>query len=292
MAAGTQANNGKLLDIDAGVFEASFDQRPFLIGHRLAEHMLFGLDRVLALAQALPETSVEYNAGKLPIGCDPKDTPRTGLSVAETIQRIEDCQSWMVLKNVEQDREYRGLLEQCLAEVRGLSEPVRPGMAGPEAFIFLSSPGSITPFHMDPEHNFLLQIRGSKLITLFERDVVTEEQRERFYGGAHRNLSFRDDFTARSIGFDLQPGQGVHVPVALPHYVKNGPGVSISFSITFRTPDLYHRSEAYAFNGLMRRCGWKPAPVGSYPARDAAKSVAMRAWRRSSRALGLAEKAG
>jgi len=27
-----------------------------------------------------------------------------------------------------------------------------------EGFIFVSSPGSVTPHHMDPEHNFLLQI--------------------------------------------------------------------------------------------------------------------------------------
>ena len=31
-----------------------------------------------------------------------------------------------------------------------------------EAFIFISSPNTVTPYHMDPEYNFLLQIRGTK----------------------------------------------------------------------------------------------------------------------------------
>ena len=31
-----------------------------------------------------------------------------------------------------------------------------------EAFLFLSAPNSVTPVHIDPEHNFLLQIRGQK----------------------------------------------------------------------------------------------------------------------------------
>jgi cytochrome P450 len=39
------------------------------------------------------------------------------------------------------------------------SEPLAPGMCQREGFIFISSPGAVTPFHLDPEHNFLLQIK-------------------------------------------------------------------------------------------------------------------------------------
>ena len=288
----TMAQPDALLDIDARAFAENFDRRPFLIGHRLCDHPLFALERVLGLAKALPASSVEYNAGDLPIGCDPSDTPRTGLSVEDTIKRIEDCRSWMVLKNVEADPEYRALLARCLSEVEVHSEPLLPGATHPEAFIFLSSPGSITPYHMDPEHNFLLQIRGSKQMTLFDREIVPEEQRERFHRGAHRNMPFAQDYLERSVVVELQPGQAVHVPVALPHFVKNGAGVSISFSITFRTPDLYRRGEVHALNGMLRDRGFNPAPVGSHPSRDAMKSLTMRALRRTSRMLGVGEKAG
>ena len=64
-----------------------------------------------------------------------------------------------------------------------------------EAFIFVSSPGAVTPFHIDPEWNFLLQVRGRKIIHVFpadDRSLVSEEELERFYSGGHRNLAFRE----------------------------------------------------------------------------------------------------
>src|SRR6478609_2674154 len=85
-----------LLDIDAAEFAANFNRGPFLIGHRLADHPLFALPRLLELARTLPEKNVEYNAGEVPVSCDPSQTPRTGLSIEETVRRIEECKSWMV----------------------------------------------------------------------------------------------------------------------------------------------------------------------------------------------------
>jgi hypothetical protein len=268
---------GRLLDIDTTVFAAKFDRAPFMIRHTLCGHRLFQIPRLLELSQSLQQASVEYNAGELPIGCDPAAVPLNGLSPEDTIRRIEDCKSWMVLKNVEQDEEYRELLEICLAEVASLSEPIRPGMCNPEAFIFLSSPRSITPYHMDPEHNFLLQIGGSKSIVVFERSLVSDTDVEGFYGGAHRNMKFHNDYMARSQTFQLEPGQGIHVPNTMPHFVRNGLSVSISFSITFRTPDLYRKSEVNAFNGFVRSRGMTPKAFGSDPFRDSLKSIAWRA---------------
>jgi len=46
-----------------------------------------------------------------------------------------------------------------------------------EAAIFVTSPGSVTPYHMDKEINFLLQIRGTKTISVFsasDREVLSE----------------------------------------------------------------------------------------------------------------------
>src|SRR3546814_4940370 len=64
-----------------------------------------------------------------------------------------------------------------------------------EALIFLSSPGSITPFHMDPEHNILLQIEGEKTMTVFppgDETLVPAQQSECFHRGGHRNLQWDD----------------------------------------------------------------------------------------------------
>src|SRR5207247_1374578 len=136
-------------------FRVFFNRQPFLIGHHLVDHPLFALPRLIELSRALPDKDVEYNAGEVPISIDPKVTPRTGLGIEETIRRIEERKSWMVLKYVEQDPAYRDLLLECLEEVKAHSEPLHPGMGQPQAFVFISSAGSVTPYHMDPEHNFL-----------------------------------------------------------------------------------------------------------------------------------------
>src|SRR5690606_31534976 len=125
-----------------------------------------------------PLSQVEYNLGDLPVGVDPDTVPLNGLSPEETVRRIAECRSWMVLKGVEQLPAYRALLDACLDPigskiVRGLDR-----VHDRKAFLFVSSPGSVTPFHMDNEHNFLLQVRGSKTMHLWreqDRTVLPAE---------------------------------------------------------------------------------------------------------------------
>lgn len=273
-----------LLEIEPGEFRQKFTNTPFLIGHRLCDHPLFELDSLLELGRRLPESCIEYNAGNIPVSMDQTVTPRTGLSAEETIRRIAECKSWMVLKYVENDPIYRQMLEQCLAEVRPYSEPIAPGMRKPHGFIFISSPGSITPYHADPEHNFLLQIRGNKIVHQFDardRSLLSEQELERFYGDHVRNLTFKEEYRKKAWVFDLQAGQGLHFPVTYPHFVQNGPEVSVSFSITFRTPDLDRRTAAYQFNNGMRKRGLSPSPVGKSAWKDSLKYQAMRVWRKA-----------
>lgn len=283
-----------LLQIDRATFDENFAKTGFRIGHHLVDHPLFQLPRLLELAQALPGDRVEYNAGKLAVNQDPAKTPLNGLSIAETIRRIEGCSSWMVLKNIERDAAYGKLLADCLADVAATGHAEARGMCGSEAFVFISSPGSITPYHIDPELNFLLQIRGSKTLTVFpcdDREMLTDEELERFYIGAHRNLVYRDEFAVKGVPFEMHPGDGVHVPVTSPHHVRNGPEVSISFSITFRTPATERRGIVYSVNHSLRRRGWKPTPYGRSWLKDTLKMNGHRVLRRLRKLIGAKEPA-
>lgn len=273
------------LALDPAVFRAQFNRRPFEVRHRLSDHPAFTLPRLILLAQRLPSTDVEYNAGDLPLTMDPTLTPRTGLSIEETIRRIEDCGSWLVMKWVERDPAYHALLNECLDEIQRVTEPFAPGMHRREGFIFISSPRSVTPYHMDQENNFLLQIRGAKTFHVFDRTCATEEEREQRFAGAHRNLTFKDEYQARATTFELQPGSGVHVPVAAPHWIQNGKDVSISFSITFRTHASERECSLYRLNAQLRQWGISPAPVGRSRLRDSLKWSAGRIVRSIRRAL-------
>jgi hypothetical protein len=267
------------LHIGEEEFRAGFGRRPFLVRHRIADEELFSLERLAQLARELPPSSIEHNLGALPVSIEPAKVPRNGLSPEETIRRIEQCGSWLVLKNVEQSPAYRALLDCCLAQVHGLSAQLTRGMSEKEGFIFVSSSGSVTPYHMDPEENFLLQIRGRKTMHVFEpgdRSVLSQAQIERFMSGAHRNLKFCDEYHAKSRTFELTPGTGVHVPQCAPHWVKNGPEVSISFSITFQTRESRRRRQVHRMNARLRRFGLRPAAVGESPLRDGMKELLYR----------------
>ncbi len=279
-----------LLELDKEQFRAGFNRRPFTVGHRLADHPMFALPRLIELARRLPTEHVEYNAGNISVNMDPDLTPRTGLSVEETIERIEERCSWMVLKYVEQDSVYRDLLNSCLDEIQELSEPLAPRMCRREGFIFISSPGSVTPYHLDPEYNFLLQVRGKKTVNIFDpsdRSILPEQELERYLNGGHRNMVFKPEYQEKAMRFELTPGKGLHFPVNAPHWVQNGDEYSISFSITFRTPASERRTCVYSVNSYLRNRGITPEPFGRSPLKDSAKYLALRAVRRAKRAMGF-----
>jgi len=267
---------------------ACYPERAGILTHRLAGHPLFALESLLALSQRMRPVDVEKNTGSLPVGIAPEDVPQNGLSVADTIRSIEENGSWMVLKFVEQDPVYRALLEDVLGELRTLVEPCTGAMLKLEGFIFISSPGAVTPFHFDPEHNILLQMRGSKTMTVFpagDPAIAHGRLHEAFHQGGHRNLPFLPEFAAKGTELTIHPGEAIYVPVKAPHWVRNGPETSISFSVTWRSEWSYREADAHGFNQLLRKAGLNPAMPGRYPHQNRAKSLAWRIIRRAKRTL-------
>ncbi|WP_176591978.1 cupin-like domain-containing protein [Sphingobium sp. EM0848] len=260
-------------------FAAAYPDSAAKLSHGLAGHDLLTLEALAALAERMPAASVEYNLGKLPLGVRPEDTPSNGLTLGETIRTIDTNGSWAVLKNVERDAAYGALLDRALGELVPLVDRQTGPMLHREAFIFLSSPGSVTPFHMDPEHNILLQIRGEKTMTVFpagDEELVPAIQSESFHAGGHRNLNWREAFRDRGTAVRLLPGDAIHVPVKAPHFVENGPSVSISLSVTWRSERSVAEGELHSFNALLRR---RKLPTGRISATPEVQSVRRLAYR-------------
>jgi hypothetical protein len=276
-----------LLEIDSEIFKTEFNRYSFVVRHRLAGHPLFSIPALLELTRRLPEESIKYNSGGIPVGTGLYEAPQTGLTREDTLRNIGECQSWMVLKNVEQLPEYADLLNRCLDVAEPLCAEAGYGMFKREAFIFVSSPGSVTPFHIDPEHNFLLQIAGGrKTIRIIDRmgtALLEEPELEDFFTNSHYSPVFKDEYKQTASTFDLYPGDGLHFPVTTPHWVENGDEVSVSFSITFRSAQAERRGIVYEVNHRLRRWGLKPAAYGAAPVLDSAKYFAFRALRRASK---------
>ena len=276
--------NAQVFDEEArAIFAGAYPDAPVKLHHGLAGHPLLAIDALAGLAERMPAASVEYNLGKLPLGVRAEDTPSNGLSLGETIRTIESNGSWAVLKNVERDAAYGALLDAALAELGPIVDARTGAMLNREAFIFLSSPGSVTPFHMDPEHNILLQIRGEKVMTVFpagDPELVPAVQSETFHAGGHRNLDWRDDFRERGTAVKLLPGDAIHVPVKAPHFVENGGAVSISLSVTWRSERSVAESELHGLNALLRRRGLPVGRISAAPERQGARRLAYRIMRK------------
>ena len=253
-----------------------FPAKPFAIRHRLAGHPLLTLPRVAQLASELPRDLIEYNSGKVAISQDPDAIPGVDLDPVEVVRRIETAGAWMVLKRVENSPEYRRLLEDTLlsvARARGFNSLLDAGFEQVEGFLFVSSPNSTTPFHLDSEDNFFVHIHGEKFFTIFDnndRSIVGDDEIEHSMT-RHRNLKYHERFAPRGTEFHLFAGDGCYVPYQWPHWVRTADTHSISMAITWKTREVRRLNDLHFFNSMLRGIGWPQQPPGRQPVRDALK---------------------
>jgi hypothetical protein len=265
-------------------FGRNYPEIPHKIAHQLQNHPLLNVEALAQLGESLPATSVEYNKGDLPIGIFGTDAPKTGMGIGDTIRYVETSGSWAVLKNIEQVPAYAELLHALLAEIKPWVEVKTGEMLREQGYIFVSSPGSMTPYHFDPEHNVLMQLRGEKTMTQFpagDPRFASDEIHEAYQTGAEfRNLIWDDGYHGGGSEWHLEPGDALFVPVMAPHFVRNGPKPSISLSITWRSEWSFAEADARIFNKMLRKSGMQPKAPGRYPATNLGKAYACRAARR------------
>lgn len=260
-------------------FATSYPEVPHKLVHRLRDHPLMQLDALAEMARALPDASVEYNRADLPLGLNGEKAPANGIGIGDTIRSIATTGSWAALKNIEQVPAYADLLMALLEELRPTIEARTGALLKPQGFIFVTSPGGVTPYHFDPEHNILLQLMGSKVMTMFpagDARFAPDETHETYHTGGGRELYWRDELAPGGTEWTLHPGDALFVPVMSPHFVNNGPAPSVSLSITWRSEWSFAEADARAFNSLLRKVGLSPRAPGRWPTTNRTKSLAWR----------------
>jgi hypothetical protein len=290
--------DGKLLLVDADMFDAYFDRHPFKISHSLVNHPLLQLPRLVELARSLDRPILYFKGNQSINQVDvdesgeakrtflDREFSRPELSATETIAQIESCQAWLQIRDIGSDPEYAKLLAELIDEFRGPSERVAPGLSAPRADIFVSSPGATTPFHLDEEHNFLLQIRGTKRMSIangFDPQVVDRECLSSYFRGNGELVPFGPHLEQQSTVVELSPGEGVHVPPCFPHWVQNGDAVSISLGVLWYSDVTARRRYLYRVNAWMEQAGLKPSEPGKHPVSDAIKLLPQTIKRRARR---------
>jgi hypothetical protein len=262
------------------------------IHHNFHLHPLMQLDELERLAQELVPLSqcrfLKPNTTQSSAFMH-DDKSHDGRTIADVFKRIEEPGSWVALYNVEAIPRYRRFLADVLDVAAPLFRSEQPDIFMITGFIFLSAPPSVTPFHIDRENNFWLQLRGRKTINVWDnddRDVVGAEEVEKFVlfrdlGG----VKLREEMRARSLELDAGPGDGMYFPTTSPHmtksdasWVKPGDGVSISIGVNFYSEVTRRRARVLGANSILRRIGLRPRPPGKSAVVDAVKAPLGRAW--------------
>jgi hypothetical protein len=261
-------------------FREDFDEKPFEFTHCFtADHPLFQLSRIRQVIEnPLTRPGVYFDAGDIGIGQRWDSVPERKQTLEETFDRVDNAGAWILMKRVQNDPDYDEVLNQCLSEVQKLSgRQIDQDKKSQEAIIFLTSPHRVTSYHIDRECNFLMQVRGDKEISVFDRndrDVLPEQELETFWSKDNNAGVYKPQFQDRAYVFQMRPGTGVHIPVNSPHWLKNGDNVSISLSISYQYKD-WRRKYVFQANYYLRRMGVKPTPPGRSALLDNTKRLVM-----------------
>lgn len=262
-----------------------FDKRAFKTKHSLLQHPLLNLNSLQVLARKLPKHSYECNSGETPVNLpDPHLAKKNELDFLEAIRRLEEVSSWIAMKNIEQVPEYFALMNQLLQPLKEIEHFDLKHAGSFESFIFASSPAAVTPYHMDPEQNFLMQMNGSKKVFVVNREdqeTVPFTEIEDFYYTGSRNRKMPLAAFQKAEVFQLNPGDVLYIPPSSPHWVEVTSSThSISLSVTFRTPATNRREKYFRANGDLRRRGFSPAKIGQSNGLDFVKYISSQALRK------------
>jgi hypothetical protein len=268
---------GSLLDIDPAAFGEVFARRSLAVHHELVDHPLFTMEAIAELADRLPPDSVRRERGDLPlVNRDGYVDVGQGPPSA-TILDVERNGFRISLRDIQQAPEYAELINHCLDEAERIVEDREGGMRRRTGYLFITAPASNTPMHFDPEHSFLLQVRGVKHVSVaaFEDDAVRQRELDRYYDDAQCDFPAMQEVAE---DFRLDPGVGVYLPSFVPHWVTTEAGVSISFSIPFYTEFSERAEYVNRINHRLRKLHLSPRAPGTSEPVDRVKAASFELW--------------
>lgn len=249
-----------------------------VVRHCLADHPLLSREMLALAAERMDPAHVECraangrNGGEFAMAAPVADSP------AETIRQIETAGRWVMLRFAEQLPEYAELIAALLGEMEPMMAATTGEAQRVAAFIFISSPGTLTPFHFDPELNILFQIAGSKRFVTFPPTPpwLPLAKQEQFHRKEDNLLDWEEGFAAGETVHQLLPGEALFVPYKVPHWVQVEAEPSISISLTWRTQGSMEQDLAWRCNDWLRLKGIHPALPAAMPGRPLLKAKGMR----------------
>jgi hypothetical protein len=102
----------------------------------------------------------------------------------------------------------------------------------------------------DVEHSLLMQVSGSKTVSIgrFESDTVRRHEFDRYWDGSHGRIETLQPEVA---SYTMTPGRAVYIPPGTPHWVHNGPDISLSVTLTYFTAATVRENRVESFNAHL-----------------------------------------
>lgn len=257
------------------------------IQHALCGHPLLQLPRLRQLAESFAGTrhlNFVMPNRKKNSAFHTLSEAEARKDIRQTFDQLESPGTWVGIYFAEADPDYREFITDVLNSMKPMIEPRDPGMYGYGLFFFIAAPPTVTPFHIDRENNFNIQILGRKHLRIWPADdsaaVPDEAVEEFFVNDSLGKLRLREDLESKAVDLEIGPGEGVYFPTPAGHYVttddtgwaRPGDGVSVSMALTYFTQATRRRAHARLVNQFMRQhFGAQPTSPGLVPWVDAVK---------------------
>jgi hypothetical protein len=286
----TTSANQKIPKLGELPLRAAFPERPGEFSHKLHLDKRLTLSAIADLADRLPRQSVICDTAAQPLLVPQGGPPRGALSrPGDIIRNLSNANAWLTLLNIEDDPAYADLTNSTLDELELAMTRRQGAMLKRVGFIFVSSPNSVTPAHFDIEHSLLMQVSGAKTVSLgsFATELARRHEIDRYWDGSHGRI---EALPPELASYELTPGRGVYIPATAPHWVHNGPAISLSVTLTYFTAATERGNLIEAFNARLRRMHLHPRDPGRSKSVDLAKVALMRGKAASSKLPGLHHK--
>jgi hypothetical protein len=266
-------------------FSEHFGKKPFLFSHTLDSNDLFTTKSVEKLAEIWSRDSSKKGFFYLDRKFREWGSEDHKASLVEAFRHSDLSRMRMKLSFIHTQPGYDQVLETMTGELSQLTGVDLPKKyKSPMETLFLSSPNEFTPYHIDSEDSFLLQLQGTKTIYIFDgsdSEILSAREIERYW--AQNEIDFREEIRSRATRFEMKPGTGVHIPTHFPHMVESGPISSMSLSIGYES--VTFDRNLYRVNHQLRKLGLNPSPPGKHKVIDDTKMAVFAGARTLTRTL-------
>lgn len=257
------------------------DRKPFRLNHKIANHPALTIENLSLVIPELPQEKVMFSKGLDSLSIDFEAVLVDGkknFDLKEVIETIRTSNSYIAVRNPELHPSFKGLFQDIVSDVETFMKANGTGEKAiePALWLFIASPGAITPFHFDRYSNFIMQVRGSKELAVFPpgvEEIISAKDTEEYIDWGAQLPAWKDELDVHAHKFNFNVGEAVHIPYTSGHYVKNGmEDISITISVFYHSDETQMWSKAQRLNNRLRKKGINPTPVRFSKVKDKIKA--------------------